>query len=71
MKKRKASEDLSPQPDAQGTAPVELAEGEDPERPVRIYTDGEVLYGGGESAYRLRGRAAHGLVMPGSWDWFV
>ncbi|CDI84031.1 cholinephosphate cytidylyltransferase, putative [Eimeria acervulina] len=40
MKKRKASEDLSPQPDSQGTAPVELAEGEDPERPVRIYTDG-------------------------------
>lgn len=40
MKKRKATEDPSPQPDSQGTAPEELAEGEDPDRPVRIYTDG-------------------------------
>lgn len=41
MKKRKASfEELPSQHPTQGEVPAELAEGEDPNRPVRVYTDG-------------------------------
>ncbi|CDJ65737.1 cholinephosphate cytidylyltransferase, putative [Eimeria necatrix] len=40
MKKRKATEDPPSQPDPQGPAPGEFGEGEDPNKPVRIYTDG-------------------------------
>ncbi|KAL8446253.1 hypothetical protein Emed_005208 [Eimeria media] len=40
MKKRKATEEPLSQEEAQNGAPAELPEGDDPSRPVRIYTDG-------------------------------
>lgn len=40
MKKRKANEELASHQNSQDNAPVEVPEGEDPNRPVRIYTDG-------------------------------
>lgn len=41
MKKRKASfEELPSRHPTQDEVPVELGEGEDPNRPVRVYTDG-------------------------------
>lgn len=40
MKKRKATEELPSHQNSQDNAPVELHEGDDPSKPIRIYTDG-------------------------------